>query len=166
MNSLILIPVFVCPAPNLFQQREILPCRAPASCRHHLWYQKPSSPMRLIHSAAQGLPQKIPGSATSTDPAGCLLWDGSPAPWSLNMDFSHCPVSGKILEHFLAVFCEQSLTITFFFVSEQWKGLKNYLRSRKSHPCQCPHSSAGQMLRTSHLKCPCSGANTTRAQPC
>lgn len=33
MNSLILILVFVCPAPNLFQQHESLPCPTPASCR-------------------------------------------------------------------------------------------------------------------------------------
>ena len=33
MNGLILIPVFVCPAPNLSQQHESLPCPTPASCR-------------------------------------------------------------------------------------------------------------------------------------
>lgn len=33
VNGLILILVFVCPAPNLFQQHESLPCPAPASCR-------------------------------------------------------------------------------------------------------------------------------------
>lgn len=122
----------------------------PRSCllqRHHIWYQKPNGQTSLIHSAAQGLPQKMPSSAASTVPAGDLLWNGSLAPWSLNLDLSPLPYLVRDLNIFLLCFVNRA-SQSLFLVSEQWKGLENYLRSRKSYLCQCPHSSAQQMLRT------------------
>lgn len=61
-------------------------------------------------------------------------------------------LSGKRLEYFLVVFCDQGLRVTFSCVRAVEKTEK-LLGSRKSHPCQFPHSSAEGMLRTSHLRC-------------
>lgn len=167
MNSLILILVFVCPAPNLFQQHEGLPSAKTTPLVPEA--KGPNQAYPLCNpGASQGLPQKIPGSADSTVPAGGLLGDGSPAPWSLDLDLFplSCPV--RDLNIFLMYFVNlvNRASQSHFLVSQQWKELKKYLRSRKSHPCQCPHSSDLHMPRIRHLKCPCSGADRTRPQPC
>lgn len=102
MNSLILIPVFVCPAPNLSQQHESLPCSAPASCRDTT--SGPSS-HRAHRGSSPPQPTGFPGRCCGRR---CFRgWEPCPAePGPVSLPTAQ---SGERLSSFLAVFCEWGL---------------------------------------------------------
>jgi len=97
MNGLILISVFVCPAPNLSQQHESLPCPAPASRRDTT--SSPSSQRAHRGSSAPhpgGFPTRsraaLPGWPWQTLPQEGVQGMGALPCRAWALLFPHCPV--------------------------------------------------------------------------
>lgn len=109
MNSLILIPVFVCPASNLSQQHEGLPCPTPASCRDTT-----SSPSRRGAPRGPSTPQPRDSPARSGK-TGCRTcfrgWE--PCPVELRPGSFLTAQSSMGLEYFLDTFASEASTNTF-----------------------------------------------------
>lgn len=149
MNGLILIPVFVCPAPNLSQQHESLPCPAPASCRDTT--SSPSSQGAHSGSATpqpEGLPHKIPGGAAGTAPAnaaaGGVLGDGSPALQSFDPALSSLPSPVRDLNIFLLYFVSGASTNTFSCVRAVGKDQNPTPGAVKPAPRSTPMAQLGR----------------------